>query len=378
MPYGFDRLERFLNGWPNPRPAAHTLALKRKKPDLIAESNRSHAVRHHRRRALCLNGVRIGRTLHRRSRPRACNRSLACHDRPARHAMRGKQNGHPLARLSTGLCPNRPQPLRKGLRQRRTLRPSSDKLHFDASRGRQQRPPVQAYAGSRVLRCEANRFDVRHAVHPQLRNHVRNIRMPVAHPHIHFCATQCLLQQTTLRHRPLRQRRSLHTRSLPQPNLCISVLQFLHNLLGQRPSPRHLAQILRHLTQHIRRPMREQQHSALPHLQTSSLSAHGRLSSFTHSTTRITLCTGVPGTMPCPTLKMCPGRPAAASSTARTRSFNTSSGANSEIGSRFPCTAQPAPTAFQPTSSGTLQSSPITSAPVSLIAGSREAVSTPK
>ena len=48
-----------------------------------------------------------------------------------------------------------------------------------------------------------------------------------------------------------------------------------------------------------------------------------------------------------------------------TRISKIGSGANSVIGSRFPCTAQPYPTARQPSSSGVRQSSPITSAPVS-------------
>ena len=48
------------------------------------------------------------------------------------------------------------------------------------------------------------------------------------------------------------------------------------------------------------------------------------------------------------------------------------------MGSRLPCTATAWPRADQPWSKGTRQSRPITSAPVSRMAGSRVAVSTPK
>src|ERR1700679_2773593 len=151
------------------------------------------------------------------------------------------------------------------------------------------------------------------------------------------------------------------------------MLQFFHNLQRERPPPRHFAQILRHLSQHIGCSMREQQHRAL-----ALLFDHCAPNSFTHSTTRITFSTGVAGTMPWPRLKMCPGRPAAAVSTSFTRAFKTSSGANSVMGSRLPCTAHPEPTALHPTPNEPRQSSTITSAPVALISGSREVVSTPK
>src|ERR1700677_4565528 len=110
------------------------------------------------------------------------------------------------------------------------------------------------------------------------------------------------------------------------------MLQLFHDLLRKRPTTRHFAEILRHLPQHIGCPMREQQHRA-----STLLTDHCAPNSFTHSTTRITFSTGVPGTMPWPRLKICPGRPPAAVNTSCTFAFSTSSGANSAMGSRLPC-----------------------------------------
>src|SRR5579884_1474689 len=63
-------------------------------------------------------------------------------------------------------------------------------------------------------------------------------------------------------------------------------------------------------------------------------------SSRTKRTTCCTFSTGVPGTMPCPRLKMCPGLPAASCRICRTRLRINSGSAKSVMGSRFPCTAQ--------------------------------------
>ena len=70
----------------------------------------------------------------------------------------------------------------------------------------------------------------------------------------------------------------------------------------------------------------------------------------------------VPGRTPWPRLKTWPGRPPARASTSSASRSTTSHGAPSAAGSRFPWTARPG-TADQPSSSGTRQSSPMTSPP---------------
>src|SRR6516162_8489257 len=52
-----------------------------------------------------------------------------------------------------------------------------------------------------------------------------------------------------------------------------------------------------------------------------------------------TLSTGVSGRMPCPRLKMRPGRPAARRRISSARDFSSFQSAKSNTGSRFPCTA---------------------------------------
>jgi len=72
-----------------------------------------------------------------------------------------------------------------------------------------------------------------------------------------------------------------------------------------------------------------------------------RLRIFLHNFASIlTFSTGVSGRMPCPKLKMCPGRQRSAAECLRTR-LHSGQPAKSSTGSRFPCTA-PDPTASQP------------------------------
>src|ERR1044072_614407 len=66
--------------------------------------------------------------------------------------------------------------------------------------------------------------------------------------------------------------------------------------------------------------------------------AHLALISWTMSTSAITLSTGVSGRMPCPRLKMWPGRPPAWSRMCLACARSVSWFANSETGSRFPIT----------------------------------------
>src|ERR1700733_5010746 len=103
--------------------------------------------------------------------------------------MRGKQYRHSSPGLRTSLRPHRPQLLSKRLRQHWTIGPTRDKLHFHSSRGRQYCPPVESYAGPRVLRRKTYRLDAAHTIHAHLRNDVRDEWMPVSHSDIDLSAT---------------------------------------------------------------------------------------------------------------------------------------------------------------------------------------------
>src|SRR5262249_17224076 len=93
-------------------------------------------------------------------------------------------------------------------------------------------------------------------------------------------------------------------------------------------------------------------------------------SSWTMSTRAFTLSTGVSWWMPCPRLKMWPGRRAAVRISPKLES--------STAGSRLPCPATSCPSRSHVAPSSTRQSSPRTSPPASRISGSKLAVPTPK
>ena len=101
--------------------------------------------------------------------------------------------------------------------------------------------------------------------------------------------------------------------------------------------------------------------------------------SCTHRTTCCTFSTGVAGTIPWPTLKICPGFPPACRNTSSTRARKNLLPARTVRWDQdFPAPRNAGPTACLPASRGIRQSSPITSAPVSRMLGSNVAVSTPK
>src|SRR5215472_1552320 len=194
--------------------------------------------------------------------------------------------------------------------------------------------------------------------------------MPVAHCDVDRRAVEFTLEETALCKRPPCQRWRFRGRRVAEADLSVAMLELFDDLVRQRTPACNIAEVLSHLAKHIRSAMCEQQDRATI--------AHRVPNSFTHSTVLMTFSTGVQGTIPCPRLKMCPGWPAAALRISRTRARSTSSGAKRVMGSRLPCTPHPSPTARHPASSGVRQSRPITSAPVSRIEGSSEAVSTPK
>ena len=85
-------------------------------------------------------------------------------------------------------------------------------------------------------------------------------------------------------------------------------------------------------------------------------------------TWRASACTcssGVVGRMPWPRLKMCPGRPAARRRTSSAAASRRSSGPSSSVGSRLPWMPRSWPMRVHASSSGSRQSTPITSPPAS-------------
>ncbi len=106
-------------------------------------------------------------------------------NRPRRHAVRGKQHRHRLANLSAELGQSRPQPLGKRVRQQRMLRPPLRKVNPQSCRLGFHRAPVKPHAGARVLRRHADHRSLFNPIGAHLPHHLRNIRPPVPHPHIH-------------------------------------------------------------------------------------------------------------------------------------------------------------------------------------------------
>src|SRR6516225_6125370 len=155
------------------------------------------------------------------------------------------------------------------------------------------------------------------------------------------------------------------------------MLNLAHHSLGHRPSTGDVLQKFRNVLHVLGAAMGDEQHRCPAHCVLVAGAAVEE-NSCTNCARFLTLSTGVCGRMPCPRLKMCPGRPSARRRMCSARCFSSFHEAKSSTGSRFPCTARLCPTVLQPSSSGTRQSSPITSAPVSAIEGSSAVLSVPK
>src|SRR6266566_3395460 len=156
------------------------------------------------------------------------------------------------------------------------------------------------------------------------------------------------------------------------------MLDLLDYFRRKRASASYSQQEIGNLIDGIRAAVRKQEHTCvlvrIAHFSTAALAEY----SCTYAASAFTFSTGVSGKMPWPKLKMCPGRPAARSRISWAQSFTFFQAENSTTGSRFPCTAPSLPSFDHPSSSGTRQSSPITSAPVSFMDVSSVAVSVPK
>src|SRR5271166_327194 len=154
------------------------------------------------------------------------------------------------------------------------------------------------------------------------------------------------------------------------------MLHLAHHRLSHGTPARNVLQKFGNVLDPLGAAVRDQQNCGLAH---DILVAFADvLNSCTKSARFLTLSTGVSGKMPCPRLKMWPGRLSASRRMCSARCFTSFHEANSVTGSRFPCTACLCPTVCQPSSSGTRQSNPITSAPVSDIEGSSVVLSVPK
>jgi len=208
-----------------------------------------------------------------------------------------------------GLGPNRPQPLSEGLSQQRLVGPAGDELVLERSvYGGFQRSAIESGRGAGVLWGKTEHASMADTIGLHLCNDVHDVRMPVAHTDIDLCA--CLLfQQRTLLQRPARQRRAFGQRLLAQANLCVSVLQLCDDLRRHRTTAGDLVEVGCHLAELVGSSVREQQDYGLPFV-THARTAHSLRASrlacglratpncLTHSTTRSTFSTGVPGTIP--------------------------------------------------------------------------------
>src|SRR5881628_1403133 len=101
------------------------------------------------------------------------------------------------------------------------------------------------------------------------------------------------------------------------------------DLLVAWPAAAHLIEIRLDILRPDRRPVGQEQYGRV----------HGR-NSRTISTTAFTFSTGVSGRIPCPRLKICPGRAPVRFSRSVTCSFNSAIGANRMVGSKLPWIAE--------------------------------------
>src|SRR3984957_2548844 len=127
--------------------------------------------------------------------------------------------------------------------------------------------------------------------------------LPVAHTYVdRYC--NVLLQQTGLRHGEVSQR--------TLADEAVAMRDLVDRGLWQRPTACYVAQVFRNFIQRLGSAMCQQQNrGAFPFSHRAVSCCVAAAYSRTNRTAACTLSTGVPGTIPCPTLKICPGRPAA-------------------------------------------------------------------
>src|SRR5262245_16395494 len=148
----------------------------------------------------------------------------------------------------------------------------------------------------------------------------------------------------------------------------VALGELLDRLVGDRPARADVLEVRPDVREVGRAPVRHEDDRRF----------HAAVRSWTSPTILFRSAGSVSGRTPWPRLKMCPGRPPAASRIAITPGSTRSKGPSRSAGSRFPCTPRSGPSRAQPSSSRTRQSRPITLPPVSAIVSSRCAVPVPK
>ena len=166
-----------------------------------------------------------------------------------------------------------------------------------------QHPLILTHTGGRVLRGKANRQHMLNSGTRHLAHGLSHKGLPVPHAHIDRHA-QLLLYFLGLGHGDFRQRRL--------PNQRIPVPHFFQHRFGKRPSPGDVPYKFGNVIERFGAAVSEKQHRGLLVFHwRAPATAYFALNSLTNPTRAFTLSTGVSGRIPCPRLKMCPGRPPA-------------------------------------------------------------------
>src|ERR1019366_1967041 len=246
--------------------------------------------------------------------------------------------------------------------------PLLDKIDGERRLVSEQNLLVKSNAGPGIMGGKADGDHARNAIRSHLLQRVGDKRAPVAHANVNR-KVQLARHCVGLLARDPGQGRAANQR--------VAMLHLAHHRFRHGPAARDVLQELGNVLHLLRTAVSDEQHRRLAHSLLAGLAAV-KPNSCTNCARSFTLETGVCGKMPWPRLKMCPGRPSARRRMCSARRFSSGHDANSNTGSRLPCTARVRPTVRQPSSRGTRQSKPMTSAPVSAMEGSRVALSVPK
>ncbi len=218
------RLEGVLDAGSDPRCAGDALALEGEVPVALGHADGPECRGNGGGGALALDRVGVGRGIGAvvldavggngcAGPARGADRVAGCadHDRPAGNRVCREEDGNACAKRGTSLRPGWPKLKREGLREQWMLAPAGDKLHLHAFAGPLGGGAIEADAGAGVLRREADGLEAGDAIGAHLREHVRDVRVPVAHADIDRNAER-LAQEAALQQGPAGERRAFGQR----------------------------------------------------------------------------------------------------------------------------------------------------------------------
>src|SRR3954447_8327931 len=240
--------------------------------------------------------------------------------------------------------------------ERWTVVPAFDELQLRASLERRLEPlAVLADRHSGVVRREHEADDPRRAPGQRGGDRLGDAGAPVLHPDEDRDA------ELTLERRALRLGDVVERR--PSADPAVALGQLLDGFVGDRLAAADVLEVRPDVVRARRASIGHQDHG-IAHAATS-------VRSWTSSTRRRKTAGSVSGTTPWPRLKMWPGRPPARASTSSAPAATRSQGPSRAAPSRLPWIPWSWPTRSQAASSGTRQSTPITSPPTSARSSSR-------